>query len=97
MSQKVSSLGAARAEKAQDSRLWTPVECLEDLLARFKAGEFKHVKEMAIHFLEVMDPDDPEGDKQHHYQIAGLTCPTHIALLHLGIVRVTERWRGNGS
>jgi hypothetical protein len=94
MSEKVRSLGAARAEKAQDSRLWTPVECLEDLLARFNAGEFENCKKLAVHFITDDDPEDPDGQHSHHYQLAGLTYESHVALLHLGLARVVECWRG---
>lgn len=81
-------LARKRAEKRQDSRLWTAEDALEDLLARIRAGEIKPTW-LAIHYME----GSPETGQEHHYQVAGLTYPQHIALLNVALDRVLREWR----
>lgn len=33
------SLGAVRAQKSKDNRLWTPIECLQDAIRDIQSGE----------------------------------------------------------
>lgn len=81
-------LAKKRADKAADSRLWSPQDALEDLLAEIRAGRIKPTS-LAIHYWEGM----PESGLEHHYSAAGLTYPSHIALLTVGLDRVVQDWK----
>jgi hypothetical protein len=39
MDDNIQSLGAMRAEREQDNRLWSPIECLEEAIRDLKSGE----------------------------------------------------------
>lgn len=80
-------IARARAKKKQDSREWSCLDALEDAIQRIKSGEIKPMG-MAIHFWE----KDDDG-RTHHYQVAGLTFPEHIALLSLAEHRVITDWQ----
>lgn len=75
-----------RAEVKGDSREWTCVDALEDMIIRIKSGEIVP-SGMAIHFWE-----KSEDGRTHHYQVAGLTFPEHIALLTIGKKRIVDEW-----
>jgi hypothetical protein len=59
----IRSLGAIRAEKTGDNRLWTPVECLEEAIRDIKAGKLK-VDSLCIIFL---DTEQGESFNLKHY------------------------------
>lgn len=65
---KVRSLGEVKAEKAQDCRLWTPLEALKALVRDIEAGEI--APEMVYVAMRVRDPDDPNL-VEYRYQTAG--------------------------
>lgn len=84
----VKNLNKKRAEKAGDSRLWTPIDCLEDLVEKIKSREVVP-SQLVIHFFENRE----NGGKTHHYMASGVTFPEHIALLNIALTRIIEEWR----
>ena len=78
-----------RAEKLGDSREWSAKDALEDTIKEIEGKEV----ELAIHWWVIR----PDGTRDHHYAIAGLTFPVHIALLEISKTSVIEQWRGLGS
>jgi hypothetical protein len=79
-------LARKRADKKQDSREWSCLDALEDLIERIKSGEINPAQ-MAIHFYEKTD-----SGRTHHFQVANLTYPEHIALLAVASHRVITEW-----
>ena len=71
-------LNKVRAEKAGDSRLWTPLDALRDLVARIEAGEISPEK-LAVNYV------DAGGDRR--WVLAGLTRTEYIALLSVALHR----------
>lgn len=59
----IRSLGAIRAEKSGDNRLWTPVECLQEAIRDLKAGTIK-ADSLCIIFL---DTENGESFNVKHY------------------------------
>jgi hypothetical protein len=82
------NLAKARAEKANDSRLWTPIDALKDVISEIEAGKIK-ADQIAIHWRETNE----DGSCDFCYCVAGLTFSDHIALLHAALARVLELWR----
>lgn len=80
-------LAKRRAEKTQDSREWSALDALEDMVAQVKAGTIKP-EQLSINWLE----SKPEGGYAHHYCVAGMTFQQHIALLHVSLARVLTQW-----
>lgn len=79
-----------RAEKAQDCRLWTPIDALEDVIKEFKQRDLdmKNVS-IAIHWFE----KEKESDIRQHYWCCGnITFPEHITLLNVGLHRVIDSY-----
>jgi len=76
-----------RAEKNQDCREWSALDALEDLMQDIKAGKY-NPSSLCIHFWE----KNEDGSRTHHYQVAGLTFPEHIALLATAQHRVITEW-----
>lgn len=62
MTDKITSLGAVRAEKARDNRLWTPLECLQEAINDLQSGEIKANK-LVIVFVQA----DDESHTISHY------------------------------
>lgn len=85
---EVENLNKRRADRAGDSRLWSPLECLEDLVSKIKSGEVKP-SQLAVHFFEERD----NGGKTHRFTVSGVTFPEHIALLNIALCRTIEEWR----
>jgi len=80
-------LARKRAEQKQDSREWSCLDALEDLIERIKSGEI-NPSQMTIHFYEKKD----EG-RTHHFQVANMTYSEHIALLAVASHRVITEWQ----
>ena len=80
-------LAKRRAEKMQDSREWTALDALEDLVAQVRAGTLQ-VDQLGIHWFKNL----PDGGYEHHYCAAGMTYQQHIALLHIALDRVARDW-----
>lgn len=76
-----------RANKLGDSREWTCLDALEDTINLIKSGEY-NPSSLCIHFWEKHE----DGTRTHHYQVAGLTFPEHIALLATAQHRVITEW-----
>lgn len=91
---KITNLNAERAHREGDSRLWSPIDMVEQLLADLKSGEI-NPEEIIVHFFEPSDPKKPEGKKRHGYAVAGVTYPSHIALLTVAKTRVVADWLGD--
>ena len=72
----VTSLGAARALKASDNRLWSPVECLEDCIRDIQSGVSPTEK------LLVLRLDTKKGETFNvGYNAAGLKGSEILAML----------------
>lgn len=74
-----------RADKANDNRLWSADDCLEDA-ARSIKGKKVH---LAVHWFEMKE----DGTRVHHYSAANCTYTEHIALLSLALNRIIEDWK----
>lgn len=88
MSDEPISLAAARATKAEDCRLWSPLDALKDLVRRIEAGEVNPTQ-LVVHYFE----ETADGCRNHHYTAAGVTFPEHLALLAVAQHRTLEMWR----
>lgn len=85
----VVSLSEARAREAEDSRLWSPVECVRALLRRMESGEVNALN-IAIHWWE----GDPDKGMVLCQSNAKLTRPEHLALLVMAQDQAMRQWRG---
>jgi hypothetical protein len=83
---KMDEIAKKRAEIKGDSREWTALDCLEDLISEIKEGKV-NPKKMVIHFLH-----EENETEFHHYSCAGVTYQDHIAILNLALKRVLEEW-----
>lgn len=70
------SLAEARALKANDSRLWTPIDCARAFLRDIESGAI-NPRDVAIWFNE----PDGEGSTLRYYT-ANLTLEGHVYLLN---------------
>lgn len=80
-------LAKRRALMKNDCREWSALDALEDLVAAIKNGQ-TNPKEIAIHWFE----EKEDGGMQHHFQCAGLTYSSHLALLNVALIRIIEDW-----
>lgn len=87
MTDNIENLSKHRADKAQDSRLWTPEDAVADLLDGIRSGAIKPTA-IAIHYFE----NNEDGGKTHHYQVSNLTFSEHIALLAVAQARTLKEW-----
>lgn len=83
----MNEIARAKAEKNNDSRLWSTEDALEDVLQRLRAGQIKP-DQLAIHWFENL----PGGGYRHGYTVAGVTFQQHMALLHVGLDRTMKAW-----
>lgn len=79
-------LAKRRAEREDDSKLWKPVDALEDVLASVKSGERKPTQ-LIIWYVE-----DGEQKMTVNYCVAGVTREEHIALLALAQRNMLDDW-----
>jgi hypothetical protein len=79
-----------RAEKFGDSRMWSPVDALEDAIETIKTKDLKDIR-LAVHWFEVQ----PDGSRKHHYTAANLTFPEHISLIRVADHRLIHDWFGD--
>lgn len=93
----VDQLAERRAEKAEDSRLWSALDALasaaEDIQAEQAKGNV--VKELIVYYYV----RTPEGDKTDRLdpirlarRIAGLRIPETIGMLHLALSQMVRNW-----
>jgi hypothetical protein len=86
----VTSLGAARAAAAQDNRLWSVVECLEEAARDVRSGMIKADKVIVV-FLETGKEDDPDFEVEYYVAktkasqiIAAVECVKRKVLTAMG-------------
>jgi hypothetical protein len=90
MTKRVSRIATARAQKANDSRKWTPKELLEELLDQIKNGDVKP-RQIAVHWFEDAGEDNVGA---HRFLAANSTWMDHLALLEVGMADMIDRLRG---
>lgn len=79
-----------RANKLNDSRKWTAVEMLEELIDQIKAGEAKP-RQIVVQWFE----DHGENHVGPHRMLASnCTWMDHLTLLKIGEHELIERLRG---
>jgi hypothetical protein len=72
----ITSLGAARAIKAHDNRLWTPIECLSDTI--------EEEKKTPSDKLVIIRIDTKGGDVfSVGYSAAGIKCSEILAAIEI--------------
>jgi len=76
---QVTSLGAVRALKTRDNRLWTPVECLRDCISDIEAGRTPCEKLLVLR-LKTTDVDGRDCFDVG-YNAAGVKGSEILALL----------------
>lgn len=74
------SLAEARAVKNNDSRLWSPTDCLRKVLHDIEIGEIKPQRVMVI-YEELADEAKPEGLKHQGRYLANVQTSERIAML----------------
>jgi hypothetical protein len=75
-------LNEYKAITADDSRLWTPLECLEAMVRDIKSGEIFMPSQLVVHSLAFPDKDNPSR-WHHNWDAAGVTIRDHLALLDI--------------
>lgn len=81
------SLAAARAAKEQDGNLWSPIDCLRQIIKDIEEGI---ITPSAVHVsLKIQLPDD---NMQYRWYQAGLTRAEQIALMAVAQKELIEDW-----
>jgi hypothetical protein len=82
------SLGAKRAFKANDNRLWSPVECLEDCVRDIQSGETPCDRLLVLR----LTTKNAKGEDIFNigYNCAGLKGSEIIALLEVAKAMLLE-------
>ena len=86
------NLNEKRAEKMQDNRLWTPLDCLKALVRDIEIGD---INPCALHvsYWETNDgSENKESSKSYKYASSNLTRPEEIALLNVALKYALEDW-----
>ena len=78
------SLGAARALKASDNRLWTPVECLRDVIHDIESERVK------VHRLLVLRVNTDDEKFDVGYSAAGAKGSEILAMLECAKAMVLQ-------
>lgn len=76
MTDNIESLGAHRARKSDDCRVWTPLEALRELIAQIESGE-ANVDMVYV----ACYGDNPKGGVDYVYKAAGGTKIELLGLL----------------
>lgn len=79
-------LAAKKAEKAEDNRLWSPIDALEYTITRLKNKDLSKIH-LCIHWRE-----DVEGGGKIHWAASNITRPDHIALLEMSKFEQCSDW-----
>lgn len=74
------SLAEARAAKAHDNRLWSPLDCLDKVRRDIESGEIKPRRLMVV-YEELVDEAKPEGLKHQGRYLANVPLSEQIAML----------------
>lgn len=88
----MNDLARRRAQQSEDSKMWSPLDALEDTieeLPRVEAALGVKVTKLAIHYII----EKPDGSATKRYVAAGLNVMEHLALLELGKDQVLREWR----
>lgn len=85
------SLSKERAFRNNDSRLWSAVEMLEDLLEQIKLGNIKP-KQIAVHWFEQSEKTDEIG--VHNFYLSQCSIPEHFLLMTIGQAKMVDKLRG---
>lgn len=83
----VRSFNAARADKAQDNSLISPLEQIEEAAEDLRSGKADATSAMVI----LLDRGKDGGDYNHHWYMSKLAASEAIALLEVvkaGLVRM---------
>jgi len=83
---KVCSLGLKRAEEAEDCRLCTALEILEELVADIKSGELK----MPNFLYVAMKVSHGKDEATYNYRAAGGDKTELSGLLAIHLNRITQ-------
>lgn len=86
MSDDIINLNEARAVKASDNRLWSPVEMLQAVIRDIQSGEI-NPKRIVVHYFEQEEPD--KGSIYNAYT-CGVTYEEHIALLNIALEQIIK-------
>lgn len=76
---KIKSLGVARAEKSQDCRDWSVIDCLRDTIAQIEAGKINPDQCVVI----MLQRFPKTQTWENHWAAAGLTTRDHLALIEI--------------
>lgn len=85
MADRTISLNMIRAQQANDSSLWAPVELLEELVGAIKAGEIKP-EQLVVHYTH----KDDQGQQQHSWLVSNCTWEQHYLLLQIAGKRIMD-------
>lgn len=77
------------ALKKGDSRLWTPLDALKELVRAIEAGE-ENPEGLVIHWWE-----EKRGERDYRYLASKVTFPDHLALLDVAHNQVLKEWSGD--
>jgi hypothetical protein len=83
------NLNVRRARQSGDSRDWTPLECLEDLAQRIRAGEIE-VSYLMIDF----GIGCPHGMIQPSFACSNVSRAERVAYLEFAKIRAITDWGG---
>lgn len=84
MTDNIQSLGAARALKSGDNRLWSPLDCLEDCVLDIRSGKTPCDK------LLILRLDTKDGKFNVGYNAAGLKGSEILALLECAKMQILQ-------
>ena len=76
-----------RAVIKGDSRLWSPIDALEDTIGYLKDKDASKIN-LCIHWFEVQE----DGSRDHHYAAANCTVPEHMALIQVAQYKLIHDW-----
>lgn len=85
----MNDLAHRRAERARDSKLWTPLDALEWLSEEILAGRIDP-SQLVIWYR---GKDDPDGGSILGHVVSGCGFPEHIALLNMALHEVLHDWK----
>lgn len=87
----VENLNKMRAEKKGDSRLWTALDALREMIRLIEEGEVKPPENMCIWYSCALD--DGSNDRELRYMASGMTFGDHILTLALAQDRIVREFR----
>ena len=88
MSDEIVSLNEARAQKASDNKLWTPLDCAEAFVRDIKSGKARPQRALILY-----EEPEPDGGFTINAYAANMQRDTEIALLHMRLHAATHKWQ----